>query len=93
MALVLIATGGVLFFTPGEKSPQMKEVAAACLRLGPLLVAVWLAYDHLKRIPLWLYLAVLVVAVVAALRPRTLWLLIPLLILLAILKPRPRRDG
>jgi hypothetical protein len=87
---VLIAVGGVLYFTPGDKSLLMQDLKGTCLRLGPLLGAIWLAYEHLKRIPPWLYFAVLVVAAVAAWRPRTLLLLIPLLILLAILMPRAR---
>jgi hypothetical protein len=94
IALALMATGGILYFTP-DKSVVMTDLAAACLRIGPLLAALWLAYDHLKRVPVWVWCTLPVFVLLTATRLRwMLWLLVPLIAALAILKPRarPRRD-
>lgn len=86
--------GGVLYFTPGEKSNALTTLESDCLRLGPLLAVVWLAYEQLKRVPVWLWCTLPVILVVLATRPKWLWLLLPLIVAAAILKPRvwPRRD-
>ncbi len=92
IALVLLATGAIVPFTM-EESPATKDLEAACWRIGPLLVAVWLAYEQLKRVPIWLWLALPVLILVVARWPRTLWVVIPLLVAVAILKPRMRPRG
>jgi hypothetical protein len=94
IALVLMVIGGVLYFTP-EKSSTLTDLEAACLRIGPLLAALWLAYDHLKRVPVWLWCTLPVIVLLAATRLRwMIWLLVPLIVAAAILKPRarPRRE-
>jgi len=73
----------------------MNDLEAACLRIGPLLAVIWLAYEQLKRIPVWLWCTLPVIVLVAATRLRwMLWLLVPLIVAVAILKPRvrPRRE-
>ncbi len=54
------------------------------------MAAIWLAYDQLKRIPLWLWIALPILVIVAARWPKVLWALIPALIVVAILKPKAR---
>jgi hypothetical protein len=92
--VVLLATGGVLYFT-AEKSSVLTDLEGACLKIGPLLAALWLAYEHLKRVPVWLWCTLAVIVLLAATRLRwMIWLLVPLIVAAAILKPRarPRRD-
>ena len=93
--MVLLAIGAVLYFRADKSSVVMADLEATCLRIGPLLVAIWLAYEQLKRIPVWLWCTLPVIVLVAATRMRwALWLLVPLIVAAAILKPRvwPRRD-
>jgi hypothetical protein len=91
----LLAVGVVLYFRADKTSTALNDLEATCLRIGPLLAAVWLAYEHLKRVPVWIWCTLPVVVVVAATRLRwMLWLLLPLIVAAAILRPRvwPRRD-
>ena len=91
IALVLTAVGVVLFFAGNLQSSVVSDLEAACLRLGPLLAAIWLAYDQLKRIPVWLWVAAPVLVLVLARWPKMLWVLIPLLVAVAVLKPGAMR--
>jgi len=91
-AVVLLVTGAIVPFVL-EESPGTKDLEATCFRIGPLLAVIWLAYEQLKRIPVWLWCTLPVIVLVLATRPRWLWVLLPLLVAAAILKPRvwPRR--
>jgi hypothetical protein len=89
IALVLVLIGVVLRCTPAKPVGTV-ELEATCLRIGPLLAAVWLAYDQLKRVPLWAWIASPVLLIVVARWPRALWVLIPALVAVAILKPKAR---
>jgi hypothetical protein len=89
IALALMVAGAIVPFTLAE-SPGTIDLQAACWRIGPLLAAVWLAYDQLKRVPVWLWCTLPVLGIAVARWPRALWVLIPALIVVAILKPRPR---
>ena len=93
IAVVLLATGAIVPYVL-EESPGTIDLKATCLRIGPLLAVIWLAYEQLKRIPVWLWCTLPVIVVVLATRPRWLLVLVPLLVAAAILKPRvwPRRD-
>ena len=92
-AVVLLATGAIVPYVL-EESPGTIDLKATCFRIGPLLAVIWLAYEQLKRIPVWLWCTLPVIVVVLATRPRWLLVLVPLLVAAAILKPRvwPRRD-
>ena len=72
----------------------MNDLEAACLRIGPILVVIWLAYEQLKRIPVWLWCTLPVLLLALATRPRMLLVLVPLVVAAAILKPKvwPRRE-
>jgi ethanolamine transporter EutH len=66
--------------------PQMEVELAFFSRMGAVLVAAWLAYDDVQRLPGWLLLLLPVVLIVAVRWPRLLWLLIPALALWAVLR-------
>ena len=89
----MLATGAIVPYVL-EESPGTIDLKATCFRIGPLLAVIWLAYEQLKRIPVWLWCTLPVIVVVLATRPRWLLVLVPLLVAAAILKPRvwPRRD-
>jgi hypothetical protein len=70
--------------------PQMEVELAFCVRMGGVLVAAWLAYDDVQRIPNWLLITLPVVLIVLVRWPRLLLLLIPALVLLAFLRRGPR---
>lgn len=68
--------------------PFYRTVEAGCWRLGALLAMVWLAYEDLVRLPMWLSSTLLVAVVIVARWPKAIVLLVPLLVLGAILRPR-----
>jgi hypothetical protein len=87
MALLLLAGAVVFWFCPPER-PWAQELQSACTKIGPLLVVFWLAYEQLRRLPVWIWWAMPVLVWVLAFRARWLLVLVPLLIVLAILMPR-----
>jgi hypothetical protein len=95
IAVVLLVTGGVLYCTTDGTSNAINDLEATCLRIGPLLAVIWLAYDQLKRVPVWLWCTLPVILVVLATRPRWLLVLVPLIVAAAVLSrglwSRPKR--
>jgi hypothetical protein len=91
IALALLAIGAILFFVPGD---QAYAWMGACLRVGPVMCLLWLAWPQLSRIHPWLIFAALaatVVLLIFAKNPR-IWA-IALLILLVVARLRPgQRD-
>lgn len=90
IALVLLATGGILHWRTNGSSGAMHDLRAACLRIGPLMAAIWLAYPQLRRVPVWLWYTLPVVVLALALRPKWLLVLVPLIAVVAIFMPRVR---
>lgn len=93
IALLLLLTAAWYFFFP-PAGPFEREFQAACGRIGTVMVVVWLAYDQLRRLPVWIWWTLPILFAALALRPRWLVFLVPLVIAIAILKPRssPRRS-
>ena len=89
-AVVFLLAAAVLWWW----QPRMEVELAFFSRMGAVLVAAWLAYDDVQRLPGWLLLLLPVLLIVAVRWPRLLWLLIPALLLWAILRkllPREQR--
>ncbi len=90
LALVLLCAGAVLL--TGIAGSQSTVIAAAFLRVGVVLGALWLAYADLARVPARLWIASVAALVVFAARPR-LWpiaLLVFVILLLVRLPAKPR---
>jgi hypothetical protein len=87
IALGLLLIAAILMIWP-PTGPALQDLEPACLRIGAVMVLIWLAYDHLQRMPRWLWFAMPVILLAFALRPRYLLLFIPLAIALAVLRPR-----
>ena len=66
--------------------PEMEIELAFFSRMGAILLAAWLAYDDVQRLPGWVLLVLPVVLIVVVRWPRLLLLLIPALVLWAILR-------
>jgi hypothetical protein len=79
--LFLLAAAALWWWRPG-----MDVELAFFGRMGAVLVAAWLAYDDVQRLPGWLLLVLPVVLIVVVRWPRLLVLLIPALVLWAILR-------
>ena len=87
IALVLLLTAaGFLVWPP--TGPNSQDLESACLRIGTVMAVIWLAYDHLGRVPGWFWWSLPVLLIALARRPQLLLIFVPLVIVLAILKPR-----
>jgi len=88
-ALLLLAAWLSLFVWhlgwEGEEALQ-----GACLRVGIVLGAIWLAQPQLERIPGWLFQSIGITALVIAARPRLALLALPVLLAYAVLRPRKK---
>lgn len=87
IAIVLLVIGVVMFFVRLEDETYT-FFQAACLRVGLVLGAIWLALPQLESMSRWLYRAVLVVAIVVAAFSRYAVILVPLLLAMWFIKPR-----
>ncbi len=90
VTLALFA-GAVFFWFHPPSGADTEQLHAACWRIGALTGALWLAYDHLQRVPWWIWAFVPVVLIVLARRPVLLLAIIPMLLAIAVLKPRKAR--
>jgi hypothetical protein len=81
-AIVSLLSAAALWLWWPEKEIEL----AFFSRTGGVLVAAWLAYEDVQRVPSWLLLVLPVILIVLVRWPRLLLLLIPALIVLAILR-------
>jgi hypothetical protein len=87
IAVVLLGTALALALFPSESHSQ-QALLGACLKIGSVMAALWLAHPQLQRLPAWLATAAVITAVIAALRPRILFVAVPVLFAVWLLKPR-----
>jgi len=87
IAIVLLLIAVVLQIGQWE-DPNAADLESACLRIGAVMAVIWLAYEHLHRVPAWMWFALPVFLVALAKRPQWLLFLVPLAIALALLRPR-----
>lgn len=88
IAILLLVIGGVLLLFNFESGEQ---IGGPCLRIGILMVLVWMAEPQLRRLPPWLPIAVIVMAIVLAWRPRLFPLGLLIVVVLWFLRPRTKR--
>jgi hypothetical protein len=88
--LLLFVGVGLFFFGPREDTWYM--VSAAGIRVGALMLALWLAYRHVSRVPMWLYGCTLTVLILIAARPKWALWLGPAIVAIWLLRPRPNKD-
>jgi hypothetical protein len=85
IALILLAGAAYyrMFPPPSEDSVQV-GLEGACVRLGIVMAALWLALPQLSRFPWWIGVAVLLAVIVAVLasKPRLFVYALPILVAL-----------
>lgn len=95
---VVLWLGAAYFwrFPAAEDDPVAASLEGACVRLGIVMTALWLALPQLERYPVWILLVALIVVIVAVLaaKPRLLAVAVPILVVLWITRrsvPRSTR--
>lgn len=86
-AIALLATG-----LPLSLMDSGSVLGAACIRVGLVTSAAWMAYDDLKKIAPWMLGAVLMGLAVVAWRPKLVVIVVPVLIAFWFLRPRASRS-
>lgn len=90
LAAILIIGGSVLWLS-SQSSTGLSAIAGACLRIGVVLGAIWLAMPNVThlfaRVPPWLLFATLAIALVVAVRPQSAMMLLPILAVLWAIGP------
>jgi len=91
IALGLLAAAAALAIWPHEWADNV-ALLGALVRVGVVMVVLWLAYPDLQRLPGWIPAVVVVLLVILAFRPRWFLIALPIVIALAILRPRAPRS-
>jgi hypothetical protein len=92
IAIVLLTAGAYVHWFPPESLENPDALKAACLRVGFVVAALWLAYPELIKLPTWISAATMIATPIIAWKPRVALLVIPVLLLLWILYPK-RKQG
>lgn len=88
IALALLAAGALLYFFPSDETYAWM---GACLRVGPVMCLLWLAWPQLSRMHPWVILGALAGMfglLIFARNPRIWAIGLVILILVARLRPR-----
>lgn len=95
IGLALLVMGGYLHWFPPEGIDNTEGLEAAGLRVGLVMVALWLAYPELVKLPTWISVATFVATPIIAWRPRAALIVLPVLLVTWILYPRSKKrvDG
>ena len=89
IAIVLIGSAVALWARPLQWDGYA-ALLGACVRIGAVMAAIWLAHPQLVKLPSWVPGVVVVAAIIVALRPKLIFIALPLLLLLLWLRPRKR---
>lgn len=95
IAILLLATWAALWIWPLTWSGN-HALQGACLRVGIVMGAIWIAQPQLQRVPGWMVTLGTIMAIFVALQPRRLVVFVPLLIVFYFLRPRKKakkREG
>jgi len=85
---IVLSLGAAAFWIWQPTEAWSQQLHAACQRMGPMLIILWVAYKEVSRLPAWLLGTFPVLLILLAVKPRLFLFLIPLVIALAILQPR-----
>lgn len=91
-AAILLVAGALTMFFPGIAGTSNGAIAAACVRSGSVMFALWLAYPDLHRIPSWMWTGLVIAAAVFAIRPRAALVVVPMLITIWMVMPKKPRS-
>ena len=94
--LLLVGTGICLWIWPPE-STSGTFLHGSSIKSGLVLLAAWLAYPQLHRLPGWIVTTIVLLALAIAVRPRIVlavariaWIFAPILLVIWLLRPRPK---
>lgn len=92
VAIVCCLLGAGLFLVDAPTT-SLEHFQGALIKVGGVFAVLWLAYPQISRLPVWLSLTIVLVAITTAVAS-SVWkkaalVAIPVLIVLWMLRPRP----
>ncbi len=93
IGIVLLIAGGVLYGIYGVQGGTGSAICGACVRVGIVMLALWLAFPQVSRVPPWIYGCSLAALIVIAAKPRAIIWVGPALVALWLLRPRPGKTS
>ncbi|MCC9604456.1 hypothetical protein LOC68_27950 [Blastopirellula sp. JC732] len=92
VAIVCCVIGAALFLVDAPTT-SLEHFQGAMIKVGGVFAVLWLAYPQITKLPVWLSLAIVLVAITTAVAS-SVWkkaalVAIPILIVLWMLRPRP----
>ena len=93
ISLVLLLVSAALVVWPLSDPTTHVAVQGACVRIGLIMAAIWLALPQLSVLPGWLVALVTLSAVIIAFRPKYAIIAVPLVIAFLVLRPRGPRPA
>jgi hypothetical protein len=95
--IACLVVAGYLFLHPPETGSSA-FLQGSCIKSGLVLLATWLAYPQLDRLPSWLLMPLLGIILALTVRPRVTVILLrfgvillPIFIAIWLLRPKARR--
>ncbi|MCA9199206.1 MAG: hypothetical protein KDA87_16790 [Planctomycetales bacterium] len=73
---VLTGIGSLAWFSEAHSEDTIM-IYSSCLRIGLLLLALWLAFPQVTKLSFWKFAVTVGLLLVLAVRPRFLWTMIP----------------
>ncbi|WP_146434858.1 hypothetical protein [Blastopirellula retiformator] len=92
VAIICCVIGAALFLVDDPTS-SLEHFQGALIKVGGVFALLWLAYPQITKLPVWLSLAIVLIAITTAVAS-SVWkkaalVAIPVLIVLWMLRPRP----
>lgn len=84
---------GVVLFLCGPQEDTWRMVCSGCVRVGAVMVVLWLAYRDVSRVPMWLYGCTFLSLIIIAVYRKAFFVLAPTVIVLWLLRPRTSRSN
>jgi hypothetical protein len=91
IGLVLLTIGGYLHWFPPEGISNTDALEAGGLRIGLVMLVLWLAYPELIKLPTWISAATFVATPIIAWRPKVALAILPVLLVAWLVYPRKKK--
>ncbi|MGL4594537.1 MAG: hypothetical protein ACRCUY_07405 [Thermoguttaceae bacterium] len=88
--LLVIASFAVIgmFHDPFHRFPTATPFV---IRFAPILFLLWLCWTDLKNIPLWVFLTLVPIVILCAIKPALLFLVVPSLFVVLFIMPKKKK--
>ena len=87
LAIGFLALGGYFYIWPPLEGHK-QFVHGSSMRIGIVLMAMWLAYPEIRQIPRWMYTVLFMAAAIVMIQPKAILVVIPALLVIWLLRKK-----